>query len=297
MSDDGSYTAVALTKKVVLSSGIFEGEYEEIAEWHVDKILFFDRFGNLLWAKDAAGYPVMSKNGKYILARSEYYGLYHIFFDKEGNILWQKPFTREDLWFYGEGISDDGNYIIIDNTLYNKKGEALHIYDVEEEVKPVISAYGNYIAIRTSNKTLFYDRYGKLLWKLSDPNSNVVKFSSDENYLIVDTYDKIKIFDKNGRLLWSKPKNFKQTYTVQGCDFTNNGKFFAIGVVKNISFEPYFVESNVTFYDKNGNIIWKLDFSGNAEKFENISLSFDGKYLAIIYGNILYFYDNSETIK
>jgi WD40 repeat protein len=295
MSDDGTYTAVALAKKVVLSSGIIEGEYHETVELHVNKLLFFDRFGNLLWKRDVTGFPQMSEDGSYILVRSRYYGLYHKFFDKEGNLLWQKPFTLGDVWSFGSDLSIDGNYVIIGNTLYNKKGKTLHTYDVEEEIVPVISAYGNYVVFETSDKILCYDKNGVLLWKKPriEVKVHFLTFSPDENYLIgYSARGKIKFFDKSGRLLWSEDKKIKPSFGCGNCIFTNDNRYFVIGF-----------HNRVYFYNINGDIIWQINFPTpimNPHSGPNtIAMSIDGRYLAVGLGKgrVLYLYDNSDAVE
>jgi hypothetical protein len=295
MSDDGSYTAVALAQKVVLSSGIIEGEYHETVELHVNKLLIFDKFGNLLWTRHATGYPLMSKDGEYILVSSDYYGSYHRFFDKKGNILWEKPFTLEDPLFFDSGISIDGNYIIIGNTLYSKNGETLHTYDVEEEVAPVISSYGNYIIIETFDENLFYDKNGVLYWRkpTTEFDPNAWTFSPNENYLIGFTAEgEIMFLHKTGRLLWNENKKIEPTSGWGDCIFTHDSKFFVIGF-----------HDRVYFYNINGNIIWQINFPAPIMNPhlgpKTIAMSNNGKYLAVGLGEgkALYFYDNSEAVE
>jgi WD40 repeat protein len=265
----------------------------------------------------ATGYPKMSKDGEYILIKDEMYEEYDEFYykllDKNGRNVFQIVYPRTETGDQPEvdgDISADGNYVVIGNTFYENTGKKL--WSVDKGTGLVISPNSNYIIFyvreiiygayeyggekyaKVEEEFLFYNKSGELLWKLSDLGARAVGFSSDENYLIVETCEEIKTFDKNGRLLWSKDKEFKQTHTVQGSDFTDNGEFFVIGIIKNVSFEPYFVvEYNANFYDKNGNIIWKLDFG----EIDNINMSNDGKYIAIGGGKTLYLYDNSGAIE
>ncbi|MCD6115172.1 PQQ-binding-like beta-propeller repeat protein [bacterium] len=237
VSENGEYIAVGL--------GNTEGKG--------DKIILFDKKGNLLWEYKASHpeydqtgnfyRPAITPDGKYIAVSSGCPDRRAYLFSKDGQIIFRSEMLTRDAPVHKSAISDDGSFItfVADNEqgkpnifLFSKEGNLLwqHASPEDSTARAVsMSKDGKYIAAGTSSGNIYFftRENSKPLWKFTATGKHKqvgdVKLSSDGNLLAaVSLNKKIYLFAKeNNQPLWV----YQAPTYVTFVDF--NGRYLVAG--------------------------------------------------------------------
>jgi len=177
-------------------------------------------------------------------------------------------------------ISPDGKYIAVGCGyhrsgirngwvyLFDSNGNVLWKYKTKDSVR-CVKFGGDYIAVASWGGLYLFDKSGSLLWNKSY-HVWTVDISNDGEY-IVTRCEKVLFFDKNGNLLW-KYDGIEGWFSA--LDMTPDAKYIVVGDH----------EGNIYYFDNKGNLLWKRnikEFDEKNEVIDSISMSNDGKYIAI----------------
>jgi len=237
VSGNGEYIAVGL--------GNTEGKG--------DKIIFFDKKGNLLWEYKASHpeydqtgnfyRPAITPDGKYIAVSSGCPDRKAYLFSEDGQIIFRSEMLTRDAPVHKSAISNDGSFaaFVADNEqgkpnifVFSKEGNLLwqHASPEDSTARAVsISKDGKYIAAGTSsgNIYLFTRENNKPLWKFTATGEHKqvgdVKLSPDGNLLAAGSLNKkIYLFAKeSSQPLWV----YRAPTYVTFVDF--NGRYLVAG--------------------------------------------------------------------
>jgi len=205
-------------------------------------------------------------------------------------LVWNKR-IKEDI--NDVAISTSGDCIIMSASghiyCFDKKGKVSWEYETKEidkgfdilmssnEDNILASIYPKYKYVR-----YILDKSGVLISKYEGDPIHHFDVSLSNGYAVVSTKDnKIFLFDKNKNKLWEYTTDSKAiTY------ISHSGEYIVAGSEKGI----------IYFFNKDGKLLWERNLKSNIFK---ISLSSDGKYLAICSGekkDELYFFDNEGKL-
>ncbi|HMK47284.1 MAG TPA: WD40 repeat domain-containing protein [Methanocella sp.] len=237
------------------------------------------------WKRQASGkinHVYMTPNSSFITAASDDHDVY--FIDHSGRLIWANT-TGDDVVFVKS--TDDGEYIVACSkdsivSFYNKRGDQLWTYRLGKRLRSLdMDPSGALVVAGYDDCSLrALDRQGKVAWSRSFMKPVTTLSISTGGSLVTAGTDEGRsyTFTKDGRLRWEFITNSPVVYT----DTSFDGEF---------SFVLEMMNNTIHCVSDRG---YELASSTYAGRITDLSITDDGRYVAIGFSNSQVYYTDKN---
>lgn len=260
---DNGFSTVAVSED---GRDVVVGEMDQQAPYG-GEIVYFDRAGTIFW-NYTTPVPIvniaMSSDGQYVAAGGLGYDLFlspgenDVFFlDRTGKFLWGDRTLRGNI----VAITPDASYIAVASG--GKKGISLFSHDGVSQWSSKTDGGATDVLLSSS---------GDRLSAIINPDQSLANHGPS----------KILTYDGKGKLLWSCPLTGPGYDVISNLDLSSDGNVTALGTTS----------GKIVVLDGNGTVIGTFDAGS---RIRTLSLSRDGRHLAAITENKLFFFNRSDN--